>query len=110
MPCLIQPSVTTEQSGTIGAEDNKICLLTMDAIRTLRINRGESQSRFWKRFGVSQSSGSRFERGIEVMPDSVAILVKLYWDGIVSEGDLKRARQRRQAIPDEPQSRWTNPS
>lgn len=72
----------------------KRSLKQMDAedIRELRKSRRESQSKFWKRFGVTQSRGSRFEQGLE-LPASVAILVRLYLEGKVSDGDLWRARR-----------------
>lgn len=56
-------------------------------LRQLRISKRESQSTFWARFGVTQSSGSRFETGLGV-PPPVAILVKLYADGRLSDVDL----------------------
>lgn len=88
-------SITEERQKTAPhIHVGKECDVTADALRTLRLNRGETQSRFWKRFGVSQSSGSRFERGLEAMPCAVAILVRLYWDGVISEGDLRRARRK----------------
>lgn len=64
-------------------------LQQMDAeeLRELRKSRCESQSKFWKRFGVTQSRGSRFEQGVEI-PVSVAILVRLYLDGKINDGDL----------------------
>lgn len=49
----------------------------------------ESQTRFWARFGVTQSRGSRFEMGAEI-PPSVAILLRLYFNGVVTDGDLNR--------------------
>lgn len=61
-------------------------------VRDLRKARRESQSKFWKRFGVTQSTGSRFEQGLGI-PVSVAILVKLYLEGKVTDGDLQRARR-----------------
>jgi transcriptional regulator with XRE-family HTH domain len=61
-------------------------------VRDLRKARHESQSKFWKRFGVTQSTGSRFEQGLGI-PVSVAILVKLYLEGKVTDGDLQRARR-----------------
>lgn len=80
-------------------------------IRDLRKARRESQSKFWKRFGVTQSTGSRFEQGLGI-PVSVAILVKLYLEGKVSEGDLQRARRAaRTASPlskSDTQSAWVN--
>ncbi len=51
----------------------------------------ESQARFWARFGVTQSRGSRFEKGTSEIPTPVAILLGLYFNGIVTDGDLKRA-------------------
>ncbi|PWF41601.1 hypothetical protein C7C56_024115 [Massilia glaciei] len=56
-------------------------------LRQIRVNRRESQATFWARFGVTQSSGSRFETGLEV-PPAVAILVRLYISGRLSDRDL----------------------
>lgn len=66
--------------------------MDVEDLRELRKSRRESQSKFWKRFGVTQSRGSRFEQGVEI-PASVAILVRLYLDGKISDGDLWRARR-----------------
>lgn len=57
------------------------------ALREYRKTRRESQSRFWSRFGVTQSRGSRFEMGT-VIPPPVAILLKLYLEGAITDGDL----------------------
>jgi transcriptional regulator with XRE-family HTH domain len=56
------------------------------ALREYRKKRRESQSRFWSRFGVTQSRGSRFEMG-KVIPPPVAILLKLYLKGAITDGD-----------------------
>jgi hypothetical protein len=56
-------------------------------LRRLRIAKRESQEKFWSRFGVTQSSGSRFETGLAV-PAPVAILLRLYVNGRLSDGDL----------------------
>jgi|MTBAKMStandDraft_1061839.scaffolds.fasta_scaffold01977_3 hypothetical protein len=71
-------------------EQNNI--LNSEVLRKLRMNKRESQTKFWKRFGVTQSRGSRFELGVEI-PYPVAILVSLYLAGTVSDGDLLRARR-----------------
>lgn len=71
-------------------ELGKINGLNPEQLREMRMARRESQTEFWKRFGVTQSRGSRFELGLEI-PSSVAILVNLYLDGAVSDGDLWRA-------------------
>jgi len=57
-------------------------------LRQIRISKRESQEKFWGRFGVTQSSGSRFETGL-AMPAPVALLLKLYLEGKVSDGDLQ---------------------
>ena len=51
------------------------------------MSKRESQATFWARFGVTQSSGSRFETGLGV-PPAVALLVKLYANGKLNDGDL----------------------
>jgi hypothetical protein len=56
-------------------------------LKRFRISKRESQEKFWGRFGVTQSSGSRFETGLGI-PAPVAILVKLYVKGRLSDGDL----------------------
>jgi hypothetical protein len=52
----------------------------------------ESQRRFWARFGVTQSRGSRFESGAEI-PPPVSILLGLYFLKTVSDADLGRAER-----------------
>ncbi len=59
----------------------------ISALKQFRISKRESQEKFWGRFGVTQSSGSRFETGLGI-PPPVAILVKLYLIGKLSDGDL----------------------
>lgn len=58
-----------------------------ETLREYRKSRRESQHRFWLRFGVTQSRGSRFELGM-VIPPPVAILLKLYFDGVIADSDL----------------------
>jgi len=58
-----------------------------DALREFRKSRRESQYRFWSKFGVTQSRGSRFELGLEI-PPPVAILLKLYFGGVITDSDL----------------------
>jgi len=55
-----------------------------------RKKKKESQRRFWARFGVTQSRGSRFESGAEI-PPPVSILLGLYFNRAISDGDLGRA-------------------
>ena len=62
-------------------------------LRTLRLARNESQTEFWQRFGVNQRTASRIERG-QAIPPAVAILLRLYLDGVVGEADLERAQRR----------------
>ena len=56
-------------------------------LKRLRTSKRESQEKFWARFGVTQSSGSRFETGLGI-PPPVALLVRLYLDGKLSDADL----------------------
>lgn len=58
-------------------------------IRDLRYILGESQAQFWCRFGVSQSCGSRFERGAAI-PAPVLMLARLHLLEIINDGDLAR--------------------
>ena len=62
-------------------------------LRDLRLTRNESQTEFWQRFGVNQRTASRIERG-QPLPPAVAILLRLYLDGVVGEADLERAQRR----------------
>ncbi len=57
-----------------------------------RKKRKESQRRFWARFGVTQSRGSRFESGAEI-PAPVSILLGLYFNKTISDSDLGRAER-----------------
>ena len=62
-------------------------IFTPEVLRKYRRTQRESQSRFWSRFGVTQSRGSRFEMGTEI-PPTVAILLKLYLGGVITDSDL----------------------
>ena len=62
--------------------------LDQKSLREYRISRLENQTRFWSRFGVTQSRGSRFELGMEI-PAPVSILLKLYLNGIIDDRDLR---------------------
>jgi transcriptional regulator with XRE-family HTH domain len=68
--------------------------MTPDTLRSYRKAKKESQLRFWGRFGVTQSRGSRFELGMEI-PAPVAILLTLYLEGKITDVDLRLACKRR---------------
>jgi hypothetical protein len=61
--------------------------IEMRVLREYRMARLESQARFWARFGVTQSRGNRYEMGMAI-PPPVAILLVLYFDGVISDNDL----------------------
>jgi transcriptional regulator with XRE-family HTH domain len=61
-------------------------------LRSWRCTLRESQTEFWRRFGVTQSTGSRFEKGMQ-LPASVAILVWLYLENRISDRDLHSAQE-----------------
>jgi len=73
--------------------DQKSLSITAETLKDLRVKRRENQTKFWQRFGVTQSRGSRFELGKEI-PPPVTILIKLYVEGVIQDGDLKRARRK----------------
>jgi len=60
----------------------------------LRHVMGENQTEFWRRFGVTQTQGSRFERG-KSMPLSVLLLIQLYLRRVIDDNDLQRIRSPR---------------
>ncbi|MEN9902831.1 MAG: hypothetical protein RL651_1495 [Pseudomonadota bacterium] len=62
-------------------------------LRNTRIARNESQTEFWGRFGVNQRTASRIECG-QAIPPAVAILLRLYLDGVIGDADLERAQRR----------------
>ena len=74
-------------------EDNRE-VVAPKRLREYRKDKQESQHRFWSRFGVTQSRGSRFEMGTEI-PPPIAILLKLYFEGIITDKDLWRVKTRR---------------
>lgn len=81
-----------DEAGSIG-ESKSHGNVSSQMLKAMRLERNETQSRFWGRFGVTQTRGSRFELGQEI-PPPVGILIRLYLDGVISEGDLWRARRR----------------
>lgn len=65
----------------------------LDNLEAYRLSRGETQTEFWSRFGVSQSGGSRYETGRPV-PMPTAMLVQAFADGVVDDKALERLRAR----------------
>ena len=63
-------------------------------LRGIRLAKRETQHRFWARFGVTQTRGSRFELG-QRLPPSVVILLRLYLNGVIGDEDLWCARRKR---------------
>lgn len=51
---------------------------------------GGNQASFWSKFGVTQSGGSRYEAGRNI-PKPTAILMQLFFDGKITDGDLAAA-------------------
>lgn len=65
--------------------------MSAEKIREYRKTIKESQTRFWSRFGVTQSRGSRFETGLDI-PAPVSILLNLYLNGVINDNDLTGAQ------------------
>ncbi len=64
--------------------------LTRQAIR-LRVERNQSQTEFWSKFGVSQAGASRIECSSQVSAP-VYILLSLYLNGSLDEATLRCAQ------------------
>lgn len=60
-------------------------------IRDFRQVMRENQTAFWRRFGVTQTRGSRFERGKDV-PLTVLMLMRLYLRHMIDDADLQAVR------------------
>jgi hypothetical protein len=80
-----QPTIATRPAEAAPAVDRVLII-------AYRKKKKESQRRFWARFGVTQSRGSRFESGAEI-PAPVSILLGLYFTKTVSDSDLGRAER-----------------
>ena len=77
-----------------GEPDRDVYTMTQrdhDLIRDLRYVMQENQTQFWSRFGVTQTQGSRFERGKSI-PLPVLLLIRLYLLRIVKDADLHSVR------------------
>ena len=61
--------------------------LDFSTIGTDRKKLGINQIDFWKRYGVTQSGGSRYESGRSI-PKPLAILLWLHRSGKISDKDL----------------------
>lgn len=82
------------QAGSTHSTSNSDLSSVIDRVLIIayRKKKRESQRRFWARFGVTQSRGSRFESGAEI-PAPVSILLGLYFNKTISDGDLGRAER-----------------
>jgi transcriptional regulator with XRE-family HTH domain len=56
----------------------------------IRKSKGENQTEFWARFGITQSGGSRYEGGRSPARPT-QILMALYLTGKVTDEDLAEA-------------------
>ena len=61
-------------------------------LAALRKDFSENQETFWRRFGVTQSGGSRYESGRNI-PTPIAILVALWATGKINEDVLAQVRK-----------------
>jgi transcriptional regulator with XRE-family HTH domain len=68
----------------------------LDDLKGFREARGENQTTFWTRFGVTQSGGSRYESG-RALPTPVAMLVAAFAQGLLSDEMLAKVRPRANA-------------
>jgi predicted transcriptional regulator len=67
-------------------------------LAALRAASGLNQTDFWSRFGISQSCGSRYERGRR-MPMPIRILIRAWIDRLIDDAALaallRKVRQTR---------------
>lgn len=61
-------------------------------IRGFRNGTKESQKLFWRRFGISQPNGSRYENG-QAIPLPTALLLDLFMRGIINEHQLGDSKE-----------------
>jgi transcriptional regulator with XRE-family HTH domain len=66
--------------------------LSFSNLADYRKSQGLNQSNFWKRLGITQSGGSRYESGRNV-PNPVKLLLALAELGIVTDESLDKARK-----------------
>ncbi|WP_322104182.1 helix-turn-helix transcriptional regulator [Paraburkholderia sp. J41] len=85
-------SGATSVSSAVSTSGDLSSVIDRVLIIAYRKKKKESQRRFWARFGVTQSRGSRFESGAEI-PPPVSILLGLYFNKTISDGDLGRAER-----------------
>ena len=73
-------------------EGTKVLMKTISGKQAfaLRVSLGVSQKQFWKRLGISQSGGSRYECG-RTIPRTVYLLMQLAYSAN-PEQTLKRIR------------------
>lgn len=69
-------------------------------IRDYRQVMRENQTAFWRRFGVTQTRGSRFERG-KAIPLTVLMLMRLYLRRVIDDADLAAVRAGESGAADE---------
>ncbi len=62
---------------------------SIDNPSELRKASGMNQTEFWKRFGVTQSAGSRYESG-RSLPRPLRVLMQARIDGAIDEATLAR--------------------
>ncbi len=56
-------------------------------LAALRAASGLNQADFWRKFGISQSGGSRYERGGR-MPMPIRILIRAWRDKLIDDAAL----------------------
>lgn len=69
-------------------------------IGDIRRQRNENQSNFWKRFGVTQSGGSRYESGRPI-PKPTALLIAAWMQGDIKDEALNKLHSVVEACPAE---------
>lgn len=63
----------------------------------LRKSAGMNQTDFWKKFGVTQSGGSRYESG-RSMPTPLKLLMQAQIDGVIDEATLAKLLKKATSV------------
>jgi hypothetical protein len=71
----------------------RLDLTELRELRELRLRHKLNQSNFWQRFTITQSGGSRYERG-RPLPRPLALLIHFWHSGKITDKELAEAGKK----------------
>lgn len=78
---------------TVAARPIKQPALNLANIKDIRKFRGENQHVFWSRYGLTQTSGSKYETGRKI-PLPLSILIMMHLQGTITEKDIEMVKKQ----------------